>query len=145
MTQNTPKQGDIVFVDAEPHLGKEYGGHNLNAGNIRRPLIVLSNDDYNEATGMVIGMFVTSSDKFMNEMLKPFADFESGVKGNIVLWQLPTYDAAARHLEVVGHAKPSLVKELKQERLTLGSETQRNFSTNMRLRFLHSLATSNSS
>ena len=75
--QNTPKQGDIVFVDAEPHLGKEYGGHNFNNGNIRRPLIVLSNDDYNEATGMVIGMFVTSSDNFMNEMLKPFADFES--------------------------------------------------------------------
>lgn len=112
--QNTPKQGDIVFVDAEPHLGKEYGGHNFNNGNIRRPLIVLSNDDYNEATGMVIGMFVTSSDNFMNEMLKPFADFESGVKGNIVLWQLPTYDAAACHLEVVVHAKSSLVKELKQ-------------------------------
>lgn len=63
---------------------------------------------------MVIGMFVTSSDNFMNEMLKPFADFESCVKGNIVLWQLPTYDAAACHLEVVGHAKSSLAKELKQ-------------------------------
>lgn len=116
-----PKRGDIVFVDVEPHMGKEYGGHDVESGNIRRPLIVLSNSDYNFATGMIIGMVVTSRDFSDSTWYRSFADFESGVKGNIVLWQLPTYDFAARNGEVVGHASDRLIKSLRQSAIEIFS------------------------
>ncbi len=29
-----PAKGHIVVLDAEPHSGKEYGGHNSNSDNI---------------------------------------------------------------------------------------------------------------
>jgi hypothetical protein len=33
----TPKQGDLIFIDAEPHAGHEEGGHRPQSGHIRRP------------------------------------------------------------------------------------------------------------
>lgn len=27
-----PEQRDVVVIDAEPHFGREYGGHNKQAG-----------------------------------------------------------------------------------------------------------------
>ena len=108
-------------MDAEPHAGKEYGGHDINSGNIRRPMIVLSNTGYNSATGMIIGMVVTSSDFSNTSWYRSFADFESGVKGNIVLWQLPTYDFLARNGEIVGRADDSLVNSLRQRAIDIFS------------------------
>ncbi|WP_390407309.1 type II toxin-antitoxin system PemK/MazF family toxin [Lacticaseibacillus jixiensis] len=109
-----PKQGDIIFIDAEPHAGKEFGGHNPETNNNRRPMIVLSNSDYNHATKMVIGMVVTHSTFGDQNWYERFADLSSGVEGNIVLWQLPTYDAVARHTEIVGHVSDKLLNRLKQ-------------------------------
>ncbi|MEB3365626.1 type II toxin-antitoxin system PemK/MazF family toxin [Lactobacillus sp. R2/2] len=43
-----PKQGDIIWIDAEPHAGREEGGHNPQSGNIQRPAIVISNNAYNQ-------------------------------------------------------------------------------------------------
>lgn len=31
-----PNQGDLIMIDAEPHKGREYGGHNKQLGNIRQ-------------------------------------------------------------------------------------------------------------
>ncbi len=45
-----PQQGDLIFIDVEPHAGHEEGGHNPTSGNIRLPLVVLSNDGYNQST-----------------------------------------------------------------------------------------------
>ena len=110
----SPKQGDIIYIDAEPHAGKEFGGHNPEQKYTRRPMIVLSNTDYNHATKMVIGMLVTHSNFGDPAWYEQFADFNSGVEGNIVLWQLPTYDALARHAEIVGQVPDKLLKRLKQ-------------------------------
>lgn len=31
-----PNQGDLTVIDAEPHKGREYGGHDKQLGNIRQ-------------------------------------------------------------------------------------------------------------
>ena len=48
-----PKQGDFVFMDAEPHAGHEIGGHDPENQNDRRPYLVLSKEVFNYKTGSV--------------------------------------------------------------------------------------------
>lgn len=48
-----PEQKDVVVVDAEPHLGREYDGHSASTGNVRRHMVVMSSSSYTRATGMV--------------------------------------------------------------------------------------------
>jgi len=106
------KQGDIIFIDSEPHAGREEGGHDPQRGNIRRPLVVLSNDAYNAKTKMIVGMPITS--KMINDrrIFLPIADQVSGVKGSVITYMIPNYDYVARHAEVVGKIKPSVLGEL---------------------------------
>ncbi|BAP84866.1 cell growth regulatory protein [Paucilactobacillus hokkaidonensis JCM 18461] len=99
---DVPEQGSLIYIDAEPHAGHEYGGHNSNMGNIRRPMIVLSNSGYNQKTGMVSGMVITSTRFNNSDNYIEIADFKSGISGSIVTWQLPSYDYSARHGEIVG-------------------------------------------
>lgn len=115
-----PRQGDIVKIDAEPHAGIEYGGHDPEGGNIQRPVIVLSNDDYNQHAKMIVGMVVTSTKRYLDPALhKEFLDMNSGVHGKIIMWQIPNYDYAARHLKIVGHIKEKLLKELIQRAIDI--------------------------
>ncbi|WP_156166927.1 type II toxin-antitoxin system PemK/MazF family toxin [Levilactobacillus koreensis] len=45
MVKRTPiKQGHLYWVDCEPHAGHEEGSHNIYTGNIRRPVVVVSNN-----------------------------------------------------------------------------------------------------
>lgn len=106
-----PKQGDLIFIDAEPHAGHEEGGHNPEKGNIRRPMVVLSNDGYN-STGMIVGMPITS--KTMNDMriYLPIANHESGIQGTIITFLIPNYDYTARHGEIVGKVPASTLNIL---------------------------------
>ncbi len=50
------KRGDIVMVDLEPTLGKEQRGH--------RPVLVISPDNFNEATGLPIILPITNGGRF---------------------------------------------------------------------------------
>lgn len=43
MATNYPQRVDIVFVDAEPHAGHKFGGHDPEKGNICCPFIVYQN------------------------------------------------------------------------------------------------------
>lgn len=113
------KQGDLVFIDFEPHAGHEEGGHNVAAGNIRRPLVVLSNEAYNRQTGMLVGMPVTSKAIKDRRIALPIADIASGIKGAIVTYMIPNYDYTGRHAQVVGKVSPSVLKELLQRAQTI--------------------------
>ncbi|MFD1550136.1 type II toxin-antitoxin system PemK/MazF family toxin [Levilactobacillus fuyuanensis] len=100
-----PKQGDLVWIDAEPHAGHEYGGHNA-ISNIRRPMLIISGDVYNERTGMVVGFPITS--------VVPDG-FPAGLKlenteihGIAVLSNVLGYDFAARNGEIVDHVSKAL-------------------------------------
>jgi len=108
------KQGDIIFIDAEPHAGHEESGHNQEHGNIQRPLVVLSNDAYNRQTGMIVGMPITSKVGNDRRVFLPIADVDNGVRGSIITYMIPNYDYNARHAKVVGQVKPSILKELLQ-------------------------------
>lgn len=110
-----PKQGDIITIEAEPHSGKEYGGHDARKNNIRRHMVVISNSAYNEHTGMIIGMPITTSSKYKNdERFKPILipDRENGVKGYICLWQCQNYDYVHRNGKVVNHISQLLLDDL---------------------------------
>jgi mRNA interferase MazF len=67
-----PRRGDVVWLDFDPHVGHEQGGH--------RPAIVISPDDYNRTTGLAIVCPITSKAKgFAREVPVPPGLAVSGV------------------------------------------------------------------
>ncbi|WHS05265.1 type II toxin-antitoxin system PemK/MazF family toxin (plasmid) [Ligilactobacillus salivarius] len=111
-----PKKGDIVIIDAEPHSGKEYGGHDPKQGNNRRHMVVVSSDDYNKATGMILGMPITTSLRYENNprympILKS-GNVMDGVKGYIALWQLQNFDFKSRNGIIINSLTPKEYKQL---------------------------------
>ncbi|WP_054680387.1 type II toxin-antitoxin system PemK/MazF family toxin [Lacticaseibacillus sharpeae] len=116
MTQTFPKQGEVLMIDAEPHAGKEFGGHDPQSGNIQRPFIVLSKSGYNKSTGMIIGMVTTTTDDpAMSELLYmrvPERGVAGKLHGRVVLWQLPNFDFKARHARVTGRVSTEILQVL---------------------------------
>lgn len=108
----TPKQGDLIFIDAEPHAGHEEGGHNPQQGNIRRPMVIISNDGYNRQLGMVVCMPITSKTKSDRRIYLPIIDHASEIKESVITFQIPNYDYVARHGEIVGKVSTSFLNEL---------------------------------
>ncbi|MEO5302207.1 type II toxin-antitoxin system PemK/MazF family toxin [Enterococcus cecorum] len=111
-----PKQKDIIIIDSEPHSGKEYGGYS--SENIRRPMIVVSSDEYNQATGMIIGMPITSADKSAYPLLfKPIMVTNgdgTGIKGYVIMWQLQNFDFYARNGVIVNRVSDSFFSDLQK-------------------------------
>ena len=99
-----PKQGDFVFMSAEPHAGQEIGGHNLTQGNIRCPFLILSRESFNSRTGLVYAMAITSKHR-KSPIRERIVDIESGINGDLLLTRVPEYDFNAREGEIVGHIK----------------------------------------
>ena len=111
-----PSKKDIIIIDAEPHSGKEYGGHDPKSGNKRRHMVVVSSNGYNRATGMVIGMPITTSERYKDNprympILKNGSQFD-GVKGYVVLWQLQNFDFKSRHGVIVNKLTEREYKKL---------------------------------
>lgn len=52
---NTPKQGDIVWINFDLSKGKEIKK--------KRPALILSTDEYNKATGMIVVCPITSTER----------------------------------------------------------------------------------
>jgi len=99
-----PKQGDIIWIDAEPHAGREEGGHRPKSGNIQRPAVVISNDAYNQKTGFVICMPLThDTNKDNNDLYYQIAEINSGISGSVITFFMPNYDFLGRHGKVIGH------------------------------------------
>ncbi|CAD7482809.1 type II toxin-antitoxin system PemK/MazF family toxin [Lacticaseibacillus casei] len=90
------EQGKIYWIDAEPHAGREEGGHSPRSGNIRRPVLVISNNRYNVG-GMAL-VFPITSIKKMSRYLLPL---KLKKPSQIILTQILGYDMVARR------AKPS--------------------------------------
>ncbi|GHP13582.1 hypothetical protein YK48G_10070 [Lentilactobacillus fungorum] len=113
-----PIKGDIVVLDAEPHSGKEYGGHDANFVNIRRHYVVMSSTDYNQATEMVLAMPITTSDRYQNNQwyfpILINGSQNTGVKGYVVGWQLTNFDYKLRHGQIINHISDKTYTELKR-------------------------------
>lgn len=99
-------QGDIIMIDAEPHAGHEMGGHDPENGNIRRRYLVVSRKEYNNKSGLVIGLAITHVHRD-SPFRFPIVDFESGTNGDALLLQLLSYDFLARHGKVIGQIRKS--------------------------------------
>ncbi|WEV37620.1 type II toxin-antitoxin system PemK/MazF family toxin [Lactobacillus sp. ESL0677] len=113
MVNSFPKQGDLVFMDAEPHSGSEIGGHLPEKGNIRRPFLILSRDSYNSKTGRVYAMAISHVHREGISWRRRFVDFDSKINGDLILNQVPMYSYHSRHGEIVGQCKDrKLMEEL---------------------------------
>jgi len=103
MVKRTPiKQGHLYWVDCEPHAGHEEGGHNIYTGNIRRPVVVVSNDQYNQE-GMSIVFPITSKQRVSRYLLPILAKKPS----SIILTQILGYDMFARNAEALNITIPN--------------------------------------
>lgn len=107
MSGKYPNQGDLIWIDAEPHAGHEYGGHNER--NIRRPMLVMSSSLYNERTGMVVGFPITS--KLPAYFPVGLKIQEDKIRGFAVLSNLLGYDFVARNGEIVDHVNKITFKQ----------------------------------
>lgn len=111
-----PALGDLIYLDAEPHNGREIGGHDPIKHNIRRLCVVLSNTEYNQLTHFVIVMAIThGTSQLSSDLYLPFADKDSGIEGNIITWQLPSYDYDARNGEIVGKISGTMINKLTKQ------------------------------
>lgn len=111
-----PKQGDIVIIEAEPHAGHEWGGHNLSTGNIERHMLIVSATPYNRSSGFIVGMPITTSEKYKNDPhYKPIlvmGDRVTGVKGYVCLYQILNFDYSARKGRVVNKVSGKYLDEV---------------------------------
>lgn len=111
-----PKQGDIVIIEAEPHAGHEWGGHNLNTGNIERHMLIVSATPYNRSSGFIVGMPITTSKRYKDDKhYKPIlvmGDKVTGVKGYVCLYQILNFDYAARKGRVVNKVSDKYLDEV---------------------------------
>ncbi|WP_407885448.1 type II toxin-antitoxin system PemK/MazF family toxin [Levilactobacillus sp. N40-8-2] len=57
------KQGHLYWVNVDPHAGHEEGGHNKTLGNIRRPVVVASNHQYNQGGMSIVSPITTKNEQ----------------------------------------------------------------------------------
>lgn len=102
MNSQVPIQGDLIWIDSEPHAGHEYGGHNLKQKNTFRPMLVMSGVEYNRGTGMIVGFPITTK-TFIPEPFQ-FALHGHEIHGHVILTGMLGYDYIARSGKLAGHA-----------------------------------------
>lgn len=80
-------------------------------------MVAFSNNAYNEKTGLIIGMSITTVRKnnlYLYKLILLPNTFGSGIKGYIVLWQMQNFDYRTKNYEVVGKINDKLSKELRK-------------------------------
>lgn len=106
------RQGDLIWIDAEPHAGREQGGHNPQKGNIRRPMLVISTSQYYRNTGLIIGMPITHKKYSRIDILIPLEDPKSGINGSVITYQMQNFDFQARHGKIVGKVSHHFIQQI---------------------------------
>ena len=102
MPAYVPRKGDLVALTFDPQTGHEQRG--------RRPALVVSNDLFNEHTGLCIACPVTSTRRG-----HPFhVAIPEGheVSGVVMVEQVKSIDFRARKVKHIGVAPGSVVSEV---------------------------------
>ena len=87
-----PKRGDIIWMSFNPVLGHEQAG--------QRPAIILSNDKYNNVTGMAIVCPITNQVKgYVGEISLPLG---TNIKGVVLCNHIRNIDWAERKVRFSG-------------------------------------------
>jgi mRNA interferase MazF len=97
-----PERGDIVWLNCEPHAGREQAGH--------RPALVLSPSSYNERVGLMICCPITSRAKGY-----PFEvqlGGERGTRGVALADHVKSVDWRARRAKKKGRASALVLREV---------------------------------
>jgi len=97
-----PDAGDLVWLDFDPQAGREQGR--------RRPALVLTQQNYNRASGLIVVCPLTSKRKPY-----PFAlpvDLNK-VEGAVLVDHLKSLDWKARNAKFHSKADPALVKKVR--------------------------------
>ena len=98
-----PEAGDIVVMDFDPRVGHEQGK--------RRPALVLTDQRYNQASGLAVVCPLTSKRKPYPFALPVRVD---QVDGAVLVDQLKSLDWAARKTQFHSRADPGLISKVRQ-------------------------------
>jgi len=105
VSRGIPKRGDILELSLDPTLGKEIRGS--------RPVLVLSADAFNAASGLLMVAPITQGGTASRENGFSVTLMGSGTKtqGVVLCDQTRTLDARARTFKRIENAPASLVAE----------------------------------
>lgn len=101
MINDIPQQGDLIWIDSEPHAGHEYGGHNPASNKTFRPLLVVSDKAYNQRTGMIVGFPITHTTRIKAPFQIALSSHK--IEGHVILTSLLGYDYIAQSGKIVDH------------------------------------------
>lgn len=104
-----PERADIVWMDHDPHAGKEMRG--------RHPMLVLSTKAFNERTGLVVGLPMTHAEFNADN---PFVVAIEGPRkevGYVLCHQPKSFDWKIRNLgkHPWGQVSPKILREALQK------------------------------
>jgi len=102
VTRYVPRAGDIVWVDFDPQAGREQAK--------RRPALVLTEQSYNKASGLVIVCPLTSRRKPYPFALPVTVD---QVEGAVLVDHLKSMDWTARQATFHSKADPALLTKVR--------------------------------
>lgn len=98
VTRYVPRAGDIVWIDFDPQAGREQAK--------RRPALVVTDQSYNRASGLVMVCPLTSRRKPYPFALPTVVD---KVEGAVLVDHLKTVDWPARKVTFHSKANPALL------------------------------------
>lgn len=102
MARYVPRKGDLVALSFDPQAGREQRG--------RRPALVISNDLFNQRTGLAIACPITSTKRdfpFHVPLLPGGA-----VTGFVMVEQVNAVDVAARGARFIQKAPSAVLQEV---------------------------------
>lgn len=97
-----PRAGDVVWIDFDPQAGREQAK--------RRPALVITEEAYNRASGLVIVCALTSRRKGYPFELPVTVD---RVQGAILVDHIKSFDWAARNAIFHSKADPALLNKVR--------------------------------
>jgi mRNA interferase MazF len=102
MAAYVPKKGDFISLNFDPQSGHEQKG--------RRPALVVSNEAFNKATGLVIACPITNTDRGIPFHV-PVAG-QTDLTGFVMVEQVKSVDFHSRIAKFIGKAPEVLVDEV---------------------------------
>lgn len=102
VSRYVPRAGDIVWIDFDPHLGREQAK--------RRPALVITDEEYNRASGLAVVCPLTSQRKPYPFALPIVID---KAEGSVLVDQVKSFDWTARKVTFKSKAQPVLLDRVR--------------------------------
>ncbi|EDN69255.1 PemK-like protein [Beggiatoa sp. PS] len=102
MARYVPKKGDFVALSFDPQSGHEQKG--------RRPALVVSNDLFNQHTGLAIVCPITNTDRDIPFHVK--IPKETSLTGFVMVDQVKSIDYVTRNVKLIESAPLQLINEV---------------------------------